>query len=266
MANTDFVTRAEWGARPPKSISTNIRPEGITGHYEGGKTLAGDHSRCASIVRAIQAYHQDHQGWSDIAYTSLCCLHGVRYEGRGPGVRTSASGTNEANTRSYAVCVMAGTEDPLTDAAKWAMIDEATRLGRPLVWGHKDWYATACPGDVVYEWIHAGAPAPGSPPPVPQPPPILPPEAPDMKQIAWTKPNSAWARRVGLGPAPGQPQGPAAVMLYESGIATHIEDIKSVELMKSMGVRELGVDASGRIVGVDDLVFQTYTFAAERIA
>lgn len=200
---TDLVTRAQWGARPPKSVSTNIAPEGITVHYEGGATLAGDHSKCASIVRSIQAYHMDTQGWSDIAYTSLVCMHGVRFEGRGPGVRTSASGANEANTRSYAVCVMAGVDDPLTDGAKWAMLDEATRLGKPIRWGHLDWYATACPGVPIYDWVHDGAPAPGTSPPGPQPPPILPPGGPTVSDFAQAENVEGRIEMVSLDPKGG---------------------------------------------------------------
>lgn len=184
---TGFVTRSGWGARAPVCFSTNIRPEGITVHY-GGPSPWGDavdrstadafqataaHARCPSILRAYQAYHLDTQGWCDLAYTSAVCPHGTRYEGRGPGRRTGANGTNDGNLRSYATVYIAGSGDPLTDAAKQGFLDEADRLGQPLRWSHLQWKSTACPGNPLDGWRRAGFPPPFDtiPPPPPPPPP-----------------------------------------------------------------------------------------------
>jgi hypothetical protein len=171
-------------------VSHNIAPEGITVHYGGPSPwgsvdrsspdafqAACDHNRCASIWRAYQAYHLDTQGWCDIAYSSGVCPHGVRYEGRGPGVRTGANGTNDGNLRSYATCYIAGSGDPLTVDAQRAFYDEADRLGRRLRWSHLQWKSTACPGTPLDHWRQTGFPAPGGP--VTPPPPIpVPPELP----------------------------------------------------------------------------------------
>lgn len=190
--STPFVQRTSWGARPPVCRPTNIRPEGITVHYGGPSPWDGQpgldrstpdrfrlttpHERCASILRAYQAFHLDTKGWCDLAYTSAVCPHGVRFEGRGPMVRTGAQGTNDGNFRSYAVVGLWGTADPLTNQAKLAYIDEARRLGVPLRWGHRDWHSTSCPGDPTYHWRQAGFPSPtGTPTPSPLPPPHLPP-------------------------------------------------------------------------------------------
>lgn len=135
------------------------------------------HDRCASIWRAYQAYHLDTRGWCDVAYSSAVCPHGVRLEGRGPGIRTGAQGTNDGNRRSHAVCYLAGTGDPLTDPAKLAFLDEQQRLGSGLRWCHHDWHSTSCPGDPIHQWRIAGTPRPGAA--VPQPPtrpPTVPPK------------------------------------------------------------------------------------------
>ncbi len=183
---TPFHSRADWGARPRECSSTNIRPEGLTVHYGGPSPWTGpavdrssverfaattDHQRCASILRAYQAYHLDTQGWCDLAYTSALCPHSHRYEGRGPGQRTGANGTNDGNLRSYATVYLAGAGDPLTDDARRAFLDEADRLARPLRWGHLDWKPTSCPGDDLYSWRASGFPPPDGPPPPPPPPP-----------------------------------------------------------------------------------------------
>lgn len=160
-----YVSRVEWGARQAKSVSRNITPRSVTAHYGGPSPWRGgfDHNRCASIVRSWQAYHMDGNGWSDIAYTSLVCPHGFRFEGRGPGVRTAANGTNLGNQESYAVCYIAGDGDPLTDDAKRGFLEEAQRLGMPLNRVHSDWFNTSCPGGPLREWVKGGAVAPGVP-------------------------------------------------------------------------------------------------------
>lgn len=169
---TTFVTRDEWGARPPRSTPSAITSEGTTGHWEGGGIWGGpvgSHDRCATLVRGIQAYHMDANGWTDIAYNAVACPHDYLFEGRGPDRRSAANGTNTANSRSAVVCYLGGVGDEFPDAAKRAMLSAAWYLHAGLIWGHRDWYATQCPGDEIYGWIHAGAPSP-DPTPQPQPP------------------------------------------------------------------------------------------------
>lgn len=161
-----FHPRADWGARPPLSVTRRTLGQD-TAHYGGPSPwgavdrssaarfqAATDHSRCASIVRAYQAYHMDTKGWQDIAYSSLVCPHGHRYEGRGLDVRTAANGTTAGNDASHATCYIAGDDDPLTGPAKAAFFDEGSRL-RLVLKGHRDWKPTSCPGDELYVWVHS---------------------------------------------------------------------------------------------------------------
>lgn len=167
---TPFHDRADWGAREPLSTTLRFLGEN-TAHYGGPSpwgdvdrasaaafAASTDHNRCASIVRAYQAFHMDSRGWQDIAYSSLVCPHGHRYEGRGLDVRTAANGTTAGNDASHATCYIAGDGDPLTDEAKAAYRDE--RRLRALTRGHRDWKSTSCPGDELYAWVHSGQDAP----------------------------------------------------------------------------------------------------------
>lgn len=178
-----FVSRKQWGARAPRSVSRTINPAkgGVTFHWEGPHMGAFGHDKCAGKVRGIQRYHMESRGYADIAYTALVCPHGHVYEGRGIGVRTAANGTDAGNDSWYAVCSLAGEGDPFTDAEKRGLRDAASWLrssggasGR--VSAHRDHKATACPGDERYRWVHAGMPiagpvaAPTAPKPVPAPP------------------------------------------------------------------------------------------------
>lgn len=198
--STPFVSRSGWGARAPRSTPARINNEGQTLHYGGGSpwgnnvdrssperfAATADHARCATILRGWQAYHMS-PGWAgtrngaaDLAYNSAVCPHGYRYEGRGVGRRSAGQGTNAGNSRSCATVYIAGAGDPLTDGAKLAFLDEATRFGTTLRWNHGDWKNTACAGPAIRAWQAAGFPRPAAPSPTPQPIPTM--EA-DMKLL-----------------------------------------------------------------------------------
>jgi len=163
-----FVSRAEWGARKPKSAGNSIssHPKGVAVHYEGPKMGSRDHSKCAALVRSIQDFHMDTRGWADIAYSYPVCEHGYVYEGRGVGKGSAANGTTAANLAYYAVCGLVGKGDnvpaALTDGIREA-IDICRRggAGNEVV-GHRDLFATECPGDVLYAFVKAGAPHSGA--------------------------------------------------------------------------------------------------------
>ncbi len=180
MARTVLLSRSQIGLRAPRSRSTNLAPRGIVLHYMGGSPWTGgagsaNHNRCASIWRAIQAQHMTDPNAADIYYSSGVCPHGVRLEGRGPGVRHGANGDSEGNRVSYAVCMLIGGADRLTDGLVWGLLDEMDRYGLPFRWPHSAWFPTACCGDPGRAWLAAGCPSPSGASPVPQPNPILPP-------------------------------------------------------------------------------------------
>lgn len=155
------------------ALSSNIRPEGVTVHYGGPSPWSGgvgraDHGRCSTIVRSWHSYHLS-KGWSGLAYSAVVCPHGTIYKGRWRGKRTAANGTNPGNQRSYAVCYLAGDDDPVTEPAKRAFHDAAHALGQPLRWNHSEWKSTSCAGDPIRAWQRAGWPLPGGTTPTPQP-------------------------------------------------------------------------------------------------
>ena len=155
------VPRAEWGAKPPRSVTSLTPAVGTTVPYEGPRMGEFPHSSCATKVRGIQAFHMGpSRGWTDIAYTAIVCPHGYVYECRWVGVRTAANGTNDGNSSAYAVCLLLGEGDPIPDAALAALVDVIDFLdlhggAGPGVNGHRDWKATACPGDPAYQLVPA---------------------------------------------------------------------------------------------------------------
>lgn len=154
---TNFVTREQWGALPPKSRSGSITPQtgGVAWHYEGPHMGPFSHDKCAGKVRQIQAFHMgSERGWVDIAYSTLVCPHGFIYEGRGLFIRTAANGTNAGNQAYYAICGLLGVDDPLTfsmveaykNCTRW--MREAGKAGQKVK-SHRYFKPTSCPGDAV---------------------------------------------------------------------------------------------------------------------
>ncbi|MEV6614273.1 peptidoglycan-binding protein [Streptomyces sp. NPDC051051] len=168
----DLITRAEWGARPSRYDLVYISStEGTKVHYEGAyvpKSLAdpGAHSSCYAHMRDLQAAHlaNTKEDYSDIAYNDVVCPHGSVFEGRGVHRRTGANGTATLNSRHYSVCAMLGASGLVqpTDAMLHGLVDAIERnrsagAAGDDVLGHRDGYATACPGDPLYAWVQAGA-------------------------------------------------------------------------------------------------------------
>lgn len=153
----NLVTRAQWGARPPRN-RTPLNPTGATAHWEGPHMGTFPHTACPSKVRGIQDFHMGTRGWSDIAYNAVVCPHGYVFEGRGPGVRSAANGTDPGNDADVAVCYLSGEGDPFTPEGAQAMADAMHWLspgGKRHA--HRDWKPTACPGDTIAAWAHSPA-------------------------------------------------------------------------------------------------------------
>lgn len=166
-----FVSRAEWGATKPRSVTRIPGPvEGSTLHWEGPGMGTFPHTQCAPYIRGIQRYHMQTRRWSDLAYNAVVCQHGYTFEGRWLGARSSAQGTNQGNNISYAICGLWGSGDPFTDAGKIAYAEvrayfDANGAGS-AVRPHSYWHSTECPGNACRDWIKAGMPLPNVPPPV----------------------------------------------------------------------------------------------------
>jgi hypothetical protein len=166
-----LVTRAQWGARdyrlPGGATLYSGSRRGVKLHYLGTAYSDRPHMQCAAYVRQIQAQHMDGNGWSDVGYSFLVCTHGYVYEGRGLRRRNSANGNTTLNNQDYAVLLLVGSSgltEPTDEQLHGARdaIDYCRSEGPAGVWlgGHRDGYATSCPGDAVYAWAKAGAPRP----------------------------------------------------------------------------------------------------------
>ncbi|MFI1472025.1 N-acetylmuramoyl-L-alanine amidase [Streptomyces wuyuanensis] len=191
-----FVTRAAWGARayrtPGGATLYSRARRGVKVHYLGSAYTDRPHAACAAYVRKLQDSHMDGNGWSDIGYSFVVCTHGYVFEGRGLRRRNSANGNTSLNEQDYAVCALLGSSGLTkpTDAQLHGIRDaiEHCRTEGPAgtwIGGHRDDYATACPGDVLYAWVEKGAPRPASSePPVQEEDDMTPEQAKQLEKAA----------------------------------------------------------------------------------
>ena len=192
-----LITRAQLGW-PASAAPTQTTTSGVKVHYEGAPVsirLLTDHAACIAEWQAIRASHLANlaENYSDIAYNYGACPHGYLLEGRGIGKRTGANGNQALNIAHYAIVGLVGsegltepTDDMLSAIRDGIELLRANGAGIEIK-GHRDGYATACPGGPLYAWVQKGAPRPISTTTTPTPAPV--PEDPmDYTSLACTRP------------------------------------------------------------------------------
>ncbi|MFJ6905616.1 peptidoglycan-binding protein [Streptomyces griseoluteus] len=167
-----LVTREQLGW-PASAAPTQLSTKGVKVHYEGtpvSARLLTDHTACIAEWKNIRKSHlaNTKENYSDIAYNYGACPHGYLLEGRGIGKRTGANGNQDLNRAHYAIVGLVGSDgltEP-TDEMLGAIRDGIELLRQHgagnEIKGHRDGYATACPGGPLYAWVTKGAPRPAS--------------------------------------------------------------------------------------------------------
>ena len=143
--NPEIIARAGWGAQPPTSTTAlEGDSEGWIIHWLGDPmTVAGD----AQILRSVQRYHMEHNGWSDIGYNFAVGQDGRLYELRGWDVAGAHAGTRRINRRSHGLLfIIAKGQQPSPAARASAEALIATRPGRVRPHGEVRPGGTECPG------------------------------------------------------------------------------------------------------------------------
>jgi hypothetical protein len=189
----NYITRAQWGAQPPRWREAITISKGVFIHYNGpavgSQVAAGEFNAVCAFLRQIQGYHMNTQGWPDIAYSWAVDATGRIYELRGWGI--AGAHTLGWNWDSHGVFLPLGGEQAPT-AAQIAGTNEVIaehnrRFGAGFVRGHQQApNSTSCPGGPTMARILAGDfnGQPTPPPPDPQP------EDEDMKPIILVAPTT----------------------------------------------------------------------------
>jgi hypothetical protein len=176
-----FVTRAELGW-PASAAPDQLTTDGVKVHYLGSPFTAKSHADCVAQVKAVRKSHLANkaENYSDIAYNLIVCRHGYVFEGRGKRKRTGANGNQTLNKAHYAVLALLGSSGDtsptpeMIEGIKDAIAYLRTYGAGKQIKGHRDGYATACPGDALYGLVRAGklepgTSAPAKPAPKPKP-------------------------------------------------------------------------------------------------
>jgi uncharacterized protein with LGFP repeats len=185
----DFRGRASWGAdeslvKDPPEYSQTVKAVFV---HHTDTTNSYSCTDSPSIIRSIFLYHVQSNGWNDIGYNFLVDKCGTIFEGRAGGVDRPVLGahTYGFNTDTSGVAVL-GTYT--STAPSQAAVDSVARIaawklglhgGDPTgkttlteradggkypnganvtfytISGHRDGFATACPGDQLYAKLGA---------------------------------------------------------------------------------------------------------------
>ncbi|MFG2986147.1 peptidoglycan-binding protein [Streptomyces sp. NPDC048258] len=160
----NIVSRAEWGAKAwngtPDYVALSQRSEFFV-HHDGEDPITRTGT---SVPKAIERTHLN-QGWAGIGYNFVVDQDGNIFEGRGwtlqgahcpnhnisgLGVQVAIGGDQEPSAKALAAC-------------RWLYDEACRKTGKTLAKkGHKDGFATECPGELLYAWVQAGMPAEGS--------------------------------------------------------------------------------------------------------
>ena len=182
-ATPPIVPRLSWAAdesirRAPPVFADQVRFSVV--HHTAGRN---DYSRgeAAAIVKGIQLYHVQGNGWNDIGYNFLVDRFGTIYEGRFGGSEQNVVGAHAQgfNTGSVGVALLGSygntapsraAQDAIAALVSWrldvAHVDPTAALtfvsggsnrfpsGVPVllrgVSGHRDTGFTECPGNQLY--------------------------------------------------------------------------------------------------------------------
>jgi hypothetical protein len=117
-----IVTRLAWGAneeivRARPSVAPAVRIAVV--HHTAG-TNSYTRAQAAAIVRGIEVYHVQGNGWNDIGYNFLVDRFGTVYEGRGGGVDRNVIGAHAEgfNTGTSGVALLGNYTSAVPTAAQ----------------------------------------------------------------------------------------------------------------------------------------------------
>ncbi|CAM5632012.1 peptidoglycan recognition protein family protein [Streptomyces narbonensis] len=194
-----IVSRAGWGAdeslvQDPPSYLNKV--DAVFVHHTAG---TNDYT-CAdspAIIRAILTYHVKTNGWNDVGYNFFVDKCGTVFEGRAGGVDRPVLGAHTYGFNSYSSGISllgdyenggtptAAAKQAIADLAAWKLglhgVDPEAKVTLTAaadtgVWtkgqaatlftvsGHRDGYATLCPGASLYSELPGIRTAAGSSP------------------------------------------------------------------------------------------------------
>ena len=154
------VCREGWGARPagPGGIPHTISR--MTLHHTA--VVLGDNRNITSRLRQHQRYHQDQQGWIDIAYHMGVDRDGNIFELRTPALAGDTATSYDPTGHFLVVCEGDFDQEVVTEAQlngaalAFAWAAQTFGVATDTLAGHQDYASTGCPGTDLQAHIVSG--------------------------------------------------------------------------------------------------------------
>jgi hypothetical protein len=170
VPNPGIASTSAWGARAPSSAVSvlSYKPSYIVIHHTATSNgTATTQAAAYSLARGIQNYHMDSNGWIDTGQQFTVSRGGYAMEGRHRSlerlnlgnsfVRGAHVGAGNVNNESIGI-ENEGLYTSVTPPAALynklvqlcAFICDKYGLPATQIFGHRDFMATACPGNILY--------------------------------------------------------------------------------------------------------------------
>lgn len=170
-AKPEILTRADWGARAPRRDAQvlSAKPDHIVVHHTATANSSDySESHAMALSRGIQNWHMDNNGWDDTGQQLTISRGGHVMEGRNRSLEVLGEaqhvvGAHVANHNSHTLGIenegSYGDSDPperqlsaLVGLLAWLCALYELNPEDAIV-GHRDFNATACPGDQLYDQL-----------------------------------------------------------------------------------------------------------------
>jgi hypothetical protein len=159
--SADLLCRDAWGARPAYAGGRTHTITRMTLHHSG--VVFGDNRNITQRLRQHQRYHQDHQGWIDIAYHVGVDLDGNIFELRAPELVGDTATDYDPAGHFLVLCEGDFDQQTVPDAQlhgaalTFAWAAQHFGIATDTLASHRDMTpATTCPGANLYQYVVSG--------------------------------------------------------------------------------------------------------------
>lgn len=155
-----LLCRDSWGARPALPGGRRHTITRMTVHHSA--EVLADNRAIVSRLREHQRYHQDQQGWIDIAYHVGVDREGNIFELRTPDFVGDTATDYDPTGHFLVLCEGNFDEEQVTEeqlngaALAFAWASQHFVVPTATLAGHRDFAATACPGASLYAHVVSG--------------------------------------------------------------------------------------------------------------
>lgn len=132
----------------------------MTLHHEA--VVLGDNRNAPGRLRQDQRYHQDQQGWIDIAYHVGVDRNGNLYELRNPEIAGDTATDYDTTGHFLVLCLGDFDQEVVSEtqlrgaALAFAWAAQAFGVATNTLAGHRDFARTSCPGANLYAHLSSG--------------------------------------------------------------------------------------------------------------